>query len=140
MIMSMESKQILEMLSAGKITVDEAERLLSALNVTGPSEDEKSGRSKRLKFLRVKVEPKDPDQRGDRVNVRVPINLVRAGLKWAAFIPRHHQHKVDEALREKGIDMNFRNLKPEDLEELIENLNDLEVEVDGEEVVRVYCE
>jgi len=61
-------------------------------------------------------------------------------LKLASFIPKHAQEKVDEALKEKGIGMDINKLKPEDLEELIVNLNDLQVEVEGEEKVRIFCE
>jgi hypothetical protein len=72
--------------------------------------------------------------------VRVPINLIRAGLKWVSFIPKHSQRKVDDALKEKGINLDFENLTAEDLDELIVNLNDLQIDVDGDEVVKVFCE
>jgi hypothetical protein len=42
---------------------------------------------------------------------------------------------------EKGIDFDVRNLKPEDLEAIIEALDDLEVDVaNGREVVKVFME
>ena len=137
--MSDEKKRILEMLSQNKITVDEAERLLSAL---GDSSDAGTAQSKipLPKYLRVQVEPVGPKSEGDRVNVRVPMNLIRAGLKWVSFIPKEMQGKVESAFNEKGIDLEFNKLKPEDLEELILNLKDLEVEVDGQDKVRVFCE
>jgi len=40
----------------------------------------------------------------------------------------------------KGAGCDLNTLTPEDLDELIINLNDLHVEVDGDEVVRVFCE
>lgn len=139
--MNNEKRKILEMLANGKINVDEAERLLSALSEDSQAESftPVTGEGK-PKYLRVLVEPTANNPNGERVNVRVPLNLIRAGLKWAAFIPKHAQLKVGDALKEKGIDMDFSNIKPEDLEELVVNLNDLEVEVDGEERVRVFCE
>lgn len=137
--MSSERKRILEMVSQKKITVDEAERLLTALGDSSGSEAAVSDK-KRPKYLRVLVEPAGPKSDGDRVNVKVPMNLIRAGLKWISFIPKEAQGKVKEAFSEKGIDMDFNKLKPEDLEELIHNLNDLTVEVDGEDKVRVFCE
>jgi hypothetical protein len=139
--MSEDKRKILEMLAAGKVTVDEAERLLTAV-----SEDTEAASTKPLssgskpKYLRVLVEPAPDSKNSDRVNIRVPMNLIRAGLKWAAFIPKHAQEKVDEALKEKGIDVDFDKIKPEDLEEIIVNLNDLQVEVEGEEKVKIYCE
>lgn len=136
--MSDEKRKILEMLSDKKITVDEAERLLAALGESSGSDSKSSNWSP--KYLRVVVEPVGPKSDGERVNVRVPMNLIRAGLKWASFIPKDAQGKVEHAFHEKGIDMDFNKMKPEDLEELILNLRDLQVEVDGDEKVRVFCE
>ena len=143
--MNKEKRKILEMLQKGKINVDEAERLLSAIsgNSTTASDQESISTispGRKLKYLRVLVEPTSDSKNGERVNIRVPINLIRAGLKLASFIPKHAQEKVDEALKEKGIGMDINKLKPEDLEELIMNLNDLQVEVEGEEKVRIFCE
>lgn len=136
--MSQEKKRILEMLSKNKITVDEAERLLSALGDSGDGNGQpKTGSPK---YLRVQVEPVGPKSEGERVNVRVPMNLIRAGLKWISFIPKEAQGKVKEALNEKGIEMDFNKFSPEDLEALVHNLNDLQVEVDGQDKVRVFCE
>ena len=128
------------MLASGKINVDEAERLLSAIYDDVDSERQTATAGRTPKYLRVLVEPKSGSSNGERVNVRVPINLIRAGLKWASFIPKHSQKKVGDALKEKGLDMDFTNITPQDLDELIVNLNDLQVEVDGDEVVRVFCE
>ena len=139
--MNQDRKKILEMLANGKIDIDQAERLLNALNVdSGQEEGQADAVPKKPRYLRVLIEPKSGAENGDRVNVRVPINLIRAGLKWAALIPKHSQGKVNEALKEKGLDVDFSKLTAEDLEELIVNLNDLQVDVDGDEIVRVFCE
>jgi hypothetical protein len=138
--MNEERKKILEMLSEGKISVEEAEKLLEAVSKEKPESEgikDSSGR-KILKYLRVVVEPKEKG--GDRVNIRVPLNLIRAGLKWAAFMPKEAQDKVDEVLTEKGLDLNFKNMSKEDVEELIRTLDDLEIDIEGKEKVRVYCE
>jgi len=49
---------------------------------------------------------------------------------------------VNLALHEKGIDFDARNMRPEDIEELIGALSDLEVDVVSKtgESVRVYVE
>jgi hypothetical protein len=36
--------------------------------------------------------------------------------------------------------MDFSKIKPEDLEELISQLDDLQVQVEGKEKVRIFCE
>lgn len=138
--MNEERKKILEMVANGKISVEEAERLLNALYDDVDSEQQTEYRKNKPKYLRVLVEPKSESRKGDHVNVRIPINLIRAGLKWASFIPNHSRKKVGDALKEKGLDVDLSKLTPEDLDELILNINDLQVEVDGDEVVKIYCE
>lgn len=78
--------------------------------------------------------------KGDRVNIRIPLKLIRTGLKWVSFIPEDTRTKVNEALRDKGIEMDFSKMTPDDLEELVENLDDLTVDVEGQEKVRIFCE
>ena len=146
--MTENRKRILEMLADKKINVEEAERLLT---LTGDEEtkaeqaaDTPPERKKTGKYLRVVVEPgpgNETGQKAERVNVRVPMNLIRAGMKLTALIPPHAADKVNETLKDKGIDFDLRNLKPDDFEELIEALADLEVDVDsGREKVHVYVE
>ena len=50
--------------------------------------------------------------------------------------------KVNDALREKGINFDVRSVKPEDLEELIDALSELEVDVSSAkgEKVKVFVE
>jgi hypothetical protein len=138
--MNEERKRILEMLAGGKIDADEAEKLLSALSKeteTGPNITEKV---LGYKYLRVVVEPVPGSASTEKVNIRVPLKLIRAGLKLASFIPKDAQGKVSEALHEKGIDLDFSKIKPEDLEELIGQLGNLTVDVEGKEKIRVFCE
>ncbi len=144
--MSENRTRILEMLAEKKITVDEAERLLA---VAGNEEKTESTytppnttNKKIPKFLRIVVEPGPGEGAEDveKVNVRVPMNLIRAGMKLTSLIPPHASDKMSEAMREKGVDFDLRNMKPEDLEDLVNALSDLEVDVDGKTKVRVFAE
>jgi hypothetical protein len=138
--MSEERKKVLEMLADKKISVEEAEKLLAALDdKTTESEPGSCGR-RDWKYLRVFVEPGPGSEIKDRVNIRVPAKLIRAGLKFAAFIPRQAQGPVREALKEKGVNVDLEKITSEDLEEIIANLDDLTVEVEGKDRVRVFCE
>jgi hypothetical protein len=145
--MKEERRKILDMLAEGKISVDEAERLLAAIAADESSqkqsgEESLMGARHSFKYLRVLVEP-GSDSVGEKVNIRVPLKLIRAGLKWAAFMPKHVQGRVGEALHEKGIDMDFSSIKPEDLEEIVTNLNDLTIDVEGaegKETIKIFCE
>jgi len=158
--MNENRRQILEMLAAGKITADEAERLIAALEQNpSPAGGEFSGSTtggngataaapkSRAKFLRVLVEA-DESMTGmkgqTQVNVRVPMQLLRAGVRLASLIPvQAHQH-LDDELSRHGVPLTLSQIKPENLEELIDHLEDLTVDVNGSEVgstkVRVFCE
>jgi len=134
-----ERKKILDMLSEGKITVDEADRLLSAVSKDNGTGISNAG-NKEPKYLRVMVEPGPESKSPDKVNIRVPLKLIRAGLKLAALIPKSAQNQVNDALHEKGIEMDFSQIKPEDLENIVKQLDDLTVDVEGKESVRIFCE
>jgi len=145
--MSENQKRILEMLAEKKISVDEAYRLLSALKTGADSSegsDAGASRDSRPKYLRVTVQPgsgQEASEQVQRVNIRVPVSLIRSGMKFASLVPPEARDKVTGALHEKGIDFDVRNLKPEDLETIIEALDDLEVDVaNGREVVKVFVE
>ena len=140
-------KQILDMLAEGKISADEAERLLTATDDTVGGGTGTSGvtSTRKPKYLRVTVTP--PESEGGTgtpvVNVRVPLNLMRAGIKLKALLPPEASSKIDEAMRSKGINLDIRSIKEEDIEGLIDALSDLEVEVNDEQgakIVRVYVE
>jgi hypothetical protein len=147
--MTENKKKILEMIADKKISVEDAYRLLSVIDADkGGSESvpkAEPGTKTRPKYLRVSVTP-DPERENtenvDRVNVRVPMSLIRAGIKLTALIPPEALDKVNGALKEKGINFDVRSVKTEDIEDLIEALGELEVDViSGRgEKVKVYVE
>jgi SHOCT-like domain len=139
-------REILEMLSEGKITPAEADRLLTALDdratavatVAGPAPASGSPR-----YLRVLVDAVDSDDGPVKVNVRVPLRLLRAGVKLASLIPPSAQGEVNGALREYGVPFDLSQIRPENLDELIDNLTDLTVDIDQAQEnvkVRIFCE
>jgi hypothetical protein len=137
--MSEDRKRILDLLAQGKITADEAERLISALAGGGASTQSDPPR-RAPKYLRVIVNAND-DGRPAKVNIRVPMQLLRAGVRLGGLIPHQAREQVNEALRDQGIDIDISKIKPENLEELIEQLHDFSVDVDdGNANVRVFCE
>lgn len=146
--MSEHRRQILEMLSQGKISADEAERLISAMEPPTSAADESSGAPKtRAKYLRVQVDSDDNNggEGPTKVNVRVPMQLLRAGVRLAGLIPQQALRRANEAMQREGVPFDLTQIKPENLEELIEHLNDLSVDVDQKDQnakvkVRVFCE
>jgi hypothetical protein len=81
--METEQQKVLKLLEARKITADEAARLLDALG--------DNGHPTRARFLRVRVYDRATDK--SKVNVTVPISLVRWGLQ---FVPESAQMKLNE--------------------------------------------
>ncbi len=142
--MSEDRRSILQMLSEGKLTPDEAERLIAALE-RDPAprlEGAAPGAKPAPKYLRVAVDTDEGHGGPTKVNVRVPMNLLRAGVRLSSIIPPHARDRVNEAMRRKGhLNFDLKALKPENLEELVEQLNDLTVDVDQDRTkVRIYCE
>ena len=139
-------RQVLDMLAEGKIAVDEAERLLSLVSPEGESAGSGQQREKsrsQAKYLRVCVEPEEGagEDHAERVNIRVPMALIRAGVKLAALIPRSAADSVNEELSKKGIKFDIGSLKAEDLDPLVDALQDLEVDVEGgHHKVRIFVE
>ena len=124
-------RQILDMLASGKITAEEAERLIAALERGGAGATAMS-ESDKIKYLRVLVDTKDPIDGPTKVNVRVPMQLLRAGVRLTGVIPASAREEVNNALRKEGIAFDINNVTPENLEELIEQLCELTVDVDNE--------
>ena len=143
--MNEQRRQILQMLSEGKITADEAERLIDAVEREQPeSPPGAAPRPKpRPKYLRVVVS--SPDNFGGdgpgQVNVRVPLQLLRAGVRLTSLIPPQALSQVNVELAKSGVPIDLTQLKPQHIEELIEQLDDVTVDVDQPEAkVRVFCE
>jgi hypothetical protein len=147
--MSENRKQILQMLADGLITTDEADQLLAAAErAPRPAEaaaasDAAPRPNVRAKYLRVVVDSEDGGS-GDKpakVNIRVPMQLLRAGVRLSSLIPQPARDKANAALREQGVPFDLNQLKPENLEELIEQLAGLTVDVQEEKTkVQVFCE
>jgi hypothetical protein len=139
-------RRILDMLAEGKINAEEAERLLAAVDEPsgGPGEAVAAPRvaKSNVKYLRVVVAPAEgPGAKQEHVNVRVPVGLLRAGMKFASLIPAAASDSINAELEKKGIDLDVRNIKLDDLETLVDAMEELEVNVQNDkETVRVYFE
>jgi hypothetical protein len=62
-------------------------------------------------------------------------------VRLGALIPAQAREQVNAALRENGIPLDVSQIRPDNLEALIEQLSDFNVDVDdGHAKVRVFCE
>ncbi len=133
--MSVETRKVLEMLAAGKITPDDAEKLLDALNASPTDSPEASAEAgaagtRKQRFLRIVVEKPGEKQ----TNVRIP--LAFAGLKLLGVLPTN----VSEGLSEYGIDVrNLSSMKEEDLARICEQMN-IDIDKGNGKKVRIFCE
>jgi hypothetical protein len=143
--MSDDRQRILSMLAQGKISVQETEKLLEALGSnnhagsTGTNGPLVLEQKRNIKYLRVIVESKQKDN----VNIRVPVALLRAGLRLSALIPPVAYQKINEKMAENGVEFDINQfLKSGSIEELIESMGDLNVDVNSAQgdIVKVFFE
>ncbi len=143
--MNEQRRQILQMLAEGKINADEAERLIDALQRQQPEPAQgATPRPKpRPKYLRLVVNSED-DGTGEgpsRINIQVPLQLLRAGVRIASLLPPQALTRANTGLRRSGVPIDLAELKPEHLEDLVEQLDEVTVDVDDPSgQVRVFCE
>jgi hypothetical protein len=142
--MNENRRKILEMLATGKITADEADRLLAAME-KGPAESDgataaASAPARKPQFLRVLVE--DEGRKGPvKVNVRVPMQLLRAGVRLASLIPPEARDRVNWQLRREGVPFDLSQVTPDNLEELVEHLDAFTLDINEHNTkVRLFCE
>ena len=140
--MNEQRKDVLGMLAEGKITAAEADELIAALERDQPppvSGVDARPRGK-AKYLRVVVETLELDEPG-RINIRVPLQLLRAGVRLAALIPPRALEKINAELAKSAVPIDLTQLKPDQLEELVEHLDELILDVDQPDAkVRIFCE
>jgi Fe-S-cluster formation regulator IscX/YfhJ len=135
------------MLAEGKITVDEAEKLLLLVDRESSTDQRPKPGSKSRpgtpRFIRIVVQPEGngDDDSPNLVNIRVPMALLRAGMQLPALLPEMAASGINKALHEKGIDIDVTRLKAQDVERLLEALQEFEVDVHtGDQRVLIYVE
>ncbi|BFU44752.1 SHOCT-like domain-containing protein [Krasilnikovia sp. MM14-A1004] len=136
--------QVLQMLAAGQVSAEEAERLIAALDKqpAAPAARAADVSAGRPRYLRIVVdEQQDGGDGPKKVNIRVPFQLLRAGVRLASLIPNGAKDQINEALRKNGVPIDVTQLKPEDLDELVVHLADLTIDVEEKDTkVRIFAE
>lgn len=141
--MNEQRRQILLMLAEGKITADEAERLIDALERQQPeSPPGATPRPKpRPKYLRVVAVDNSDSDGPSQVNIRIPLQLLRAGVRLTSLIPPQAVTRITQELDKAGVPIDLTQLKPRDIEDLIDQLDEVTVDVDEpDSQVLVFCE
>jgi hypothetical protein len=136
-----ESRRVLDLLAQGKISVEEAEQLLRAMNDADGSASPGEARP-RPRFLRIAVHKAAGQHGGQKdVNIRVPLGIVRSGMRLGALIPTFASEQVSACLRDRGINVDFSKLDDRAIESVIEQLGQAKIDIDaGEAQVRITSE
>src|ERR1041385_5526665 len=104
--MSDQTRRVLDLLAQGKISVDEADQLLRALGESRESKDTSpsaDAADTKPRFIRINVHKTGADGRRDKdVNIRVPMALLRGGIRLGTIIPGLGE-RVTARLRERGV-------------------------------------
>jgi class 3 adenylate cyclase len=98
--------------------------------------------SGRTGTLVIQIEPKGKTRsREKKVNIRIPLQVLGAGMKLGSVLPSHAREKINDALREKGLDVDLFSLNRDDLGETLRSLGDLSIDVDREDrTVKIFYE
>ena len=129
--MSDETRRVLDLLAQGKITVDEADRLLRAISGGAGARRSSRGEADSRRSVRwVRIAVHKPAQRAaiasKDVNIRVPIAIVKSGMRLGALIPGMAGEQVSARLRERGLDLDFSKLDAAAIDEVLKELGDAE--------------
>ncbi len=74
---------------------------------------------------------------GDKVNIRVPLALVRTGIKLSTMLPS----TVSAKIKEKGIDLSpLSALQEDELMKALEEADRQNVDSANGDTVRIFCE
>lgn len=142
--MSDETRRVLDMVAAGTITAEEGQRLLAALDSAPPALPPAQTARPAPRFLKVEaggVGKDGKDGKDEGFRMRIPLDLLRAGIKIRALIPEARRDRINERLREKGIEDDIFEMSDAQLDSLIHTLGELELEAaDSNGSVRLYLE
>ena len=169
--MSDETRRVLDLLAQGKITVDEADRLLAAIGPASAGSAASGAAAKGAataeapspKHLRITVTktrswPGDdrehsrrvwmwPGYMGGRdreVSIRVPVALVRNGMRLGAMIPGLTGERLRARLRERGVDVDLSKIDAETIDRLVREFGEMNIDVvsegGGKAQIRITCE
>jgi hypothetical protein len=149
--MSDERRRVLELLAHGKITVDEADQLVAAI---GARHEETATAAaapgvSAPRWVRIRVQKHGEEGRdGKNVNIRVPIAVVKGGMRLGAIIATFAGGKAAQRMKDRGIDLDlskingdFSKLNGAEFDAFMRSLDDVHIDVDdGRSQVRITCE
>jgi hypothetical protein len=141
--MSEHTKRVLELLASGKITVEEADRLLQAIGNAAdtPAPEAPPVEKPPARYLRIQMNKRvNGVEFGKQVNIRVPLALVKSGMRLGAMIPGYGD-AISAHLHKQGIDLDLAKLNAVNLEAALRSVGELGIDMDeGRSKVKISCE
>ena len=129
------------MLAEGKVSADEAERLLAAMERNRSVPCPPGVQRRAQVHCASWSTPTSVANGPTKVNIRVPMALLRAGVRLTSLMPPQARDQINAEMAKNGVPFDIGQMRPENLEEMIDQINDLQVDVDNERTkVRVFCE
>ena len=147
-----DTRRILDLLAQGKITVDDADRLIKALgDAQAQADDAMPEGSERPKpsWFRINIhKPANEHRQAKDMTIRVPVSVMRGGMRLGAIIGSFAGEKAARRMRERGIDLDLSkingdlsNLNGPEFDQFLKSLDDVNIEIDdGKSQVRITCE
>jgi hypothetical protein len=146
-----DTRRVLDMLSQGKITVDEADRLLKAVGTERPAEADTAADGRpRARWFRINIHKpaKDQAHAPKDVNIRVPIAVVKGGMRLGAIIATFAGEKAAQRMKDRGLDLDLSTINGDlsrmngaEFATFLKSLDDMNIEIDdGKSQVRITTE
>jgi hypothetical protein len=150
---STDTRRILDLLTQGKVTVDEAAKLIDATTAAPqsgvPGDGAPTSERPNPRWIRINVLKSAKEGKPDKeVNIRVPIAVVRGGMRLGAIIATFAGEKAAQRMKDRGIDLDlskingdFSRMNGAEFEAFMKSLDEMNIEVDdGKSQVRITCE
>ena len=148
-----DTRRILDMLSQGKITVDEADRLLKAMSAEPPADTAAAASptdATGVRWIRINIHKpaKEEGHRPKDVNIRVPIAVVKGGMRLGALIGTFAGEKAARRMKAQGLDIDLAKINSDlsqmngpEFDEFLRTLHETNIEIDdGKAQVRITAE
>jgi len=150
-------RRVLDMLSQAKISIDDADRLIKAMRTERPADTATAtadpasdGGRQPVRWFRINIHKpaKDEANKPKDVNIRVPIAVVKGGMRLGAIIATFAGEKAAQRMKERGLDLDLSTINGDlsrmngaEFDTFMRSLDDMNIEIDdGKSQVRITAE
>ncbi len=141
-----DTRRVLDLLSQGKITVEEADQLLRAMKegaaAKAPPASAGDPARPAPRWVRISIDNAAHDDRpAKNVTIRVPIALARGGVRLGAMFPYMFGPKLQDEFRRQGVSVDWSKIDLSQVETMLNDFGETTIDVDnGKKKVTIRCE